>query len=293
MAKKAGGKGAPAAGKKATVMKANMKEVEDKTFGMKNKNKSKKIQKQIAEMKSQARAKAEGTRPQSMSAISAEEKKRKEQEKKKKELEALMRSLGFAQESKKKEVDKTKKLDIYLDPRDMAKAQEEAEKEETMEDWDQAKLEDVIRQKHSHEGKKAQTTIVCKYFLDALEKRRYGWRWKCPNGDTCIYRHALPPGFVLQDKVAVVTNDMDENKIEEIIEEKRKLITNGTPVTPETFAAWKEKRVAKAKQASDEQADRKKDAAQKKEFSRLFGLSGRALFAYQPEAFQDDDGTGE
>lgn len=36
---------------------------------------------------------------------------------------------------------------------------------------------------------------VCKYFLDALEKRLYGWFWVCPNGgDKCQYRHALPPG---------------------------------------------------------------------------------------------------
>ena len=41
---------------------------------------------------------------------------------------------------------------------------------------------------------------VCKYFLEAVEKGLYGWFWSCPNGPKCIYRHALPPGFVLKKK---------------------------------------------------------------------------------------------
>jgi hypothetical protein len=40
---------------------------------------------------------------------------------------------------------------------------------------------------------------VCKYFLDAVEQRKYGWFWVCPNGgDDCPYRHALPPGYQLR-----------------------------------------------------------------------------------------------
>jgi hypothetical protein len=78
-----------------------------------------------------------------------------------------------------------------------------------MDNWDQAKLEDVVSQKHAAEAAKPKTEIVCpllfisailsmqvcKFFLDALEKRLYGWFWVCPNGgDKCQYRHALPPG---------------------------------------------------------------------------------------------------
>lgn len=33
---------------------------------------------------------------------------------------------------------------------------------------------------------------VCKYFLEAVEKKQYGWFWVCPNGGKdCHYRHAL------------------------------------------------------------------------------------------------------
>lgn len=63
-----------------------------------------------------------------------------------------------------------------------------------MEDWDQATLESVVAQKHGAERPSNTTSIICKFFLDAVEKRQYGWFWRCPNGGDCKYRHALPPG---------------------------------------------------------------------------------------------------
>ena len=40
---------------------------------------------------------------------------------------------------------------------------------------------------------------MCKYFLEAAEKGKYGWNWTCQNGgDGCKYKHCLPPGYVLQ-----------------------------------------------------------------------------------------------
>ena len=66
------------------------------------------------------------------------------------------------------------KKDIHTDSRD-------AKPQETNADWDRDKLEEVLRQK---EGKRPQpqTKIVCKYFLDAIEKECYGSFWQCPNG---------------------------------------------------------------------------------------------------------------
>ncbi len=42
-----------------------------------------------------------------------------------------------------------------------------------MEDWDQATLEAAIKQKHANENKP--TEITCKFFLDAVERKLYGW----------------------------------------------------------------------------------------------------------------------
>ena len=44
-----------------------------------------------------------------------------------------------------------------------------------MEDWDQETLEKVVAQKHSTEKPSNATDIICKYFLDAVENRLYGW----------------------------------------------------------------------------------------------------------------------
>jgi hypothetical protein len=55
----------------------------------------------------------------------------------------------------------------------------------------------VVKEKHANEKPSNVTNIVCKFFIDAVEKRQYGWFWKCPNGSDCKYRHALPPGGCL------------------------------------------------------------------------------------------------
>jgi len=61
---------------------------------------------------------------------------------------------------------------------------------------------------------------VCKYFLDAVEKKQYGWFWECPNGGkNCHYRHALPPGYVLKSQMkALLEEEADKLSIEEEIE---------------------------------------------------------------------------
>lgn len=59
---------------------------------------------------------------------------------------------------------------------------------------------------------------VCKYFLDAIENNKYGWFWVCPGGgDNCMYRHALPPGFVLK-KDKKKEEKEEEISLEELIE---------------------------------------------------------------------------
>ncbi len=48
------------------------------------------------------------------------------------------------------------------------------DEEEGMEEWDQDKLEQVVNQKHGAE-KNRPTDIICKFFLEAVEKKQYGW----------------------------------------------------------------------------------------------------------------------
>lgn len=49
---------------------------------------------------------------------------------------------------------------------------------------------------------------------------RYGWFWECPNGESCHYRHALPPGFVLKSQKKAIEDAEKANAItlEEFLE---------------------------------------------------------------------------
>ena len=53
-----------------------------------------------------------------------------------------------------------------------------------MDDWDQDKLDEVVRQKHGTE-KNRPTDIICKFFLDAVEKKTYGWWGRCSLATPC------------------------------------------------------------------------------------------------------------
>lgn len=61
---------------------------------------------------------------------------------------------------------------------------------------------------------------VCKYFLDAVEKKRYGWFWERPKsngGNVCHYRHVLFAGYVLKLK-ALLKKGTEKISVEEGIE---------------------------------------------------------------------------
>ncbi len=67
---------------------------------------------------------------------------------------------------------------------------------------------------------------MCKFFLEAIETKKYGWFWECPNGgDKCIYMHCLPPGFVLKT-TKKEEEEPEEIPIEEQIEEE---VSNSLP----------------------------------------------------------------
>eukprot|EP01054_Gregarina_sp_Poly1_P010233 Gregarina_sp_Poly_1__10232@NODE_710_length_6658_cov_139_932484_g537_i0_p2_GENE_NODE_710_length_6658_cov_139_932484_g537_i0NODE_710_length_6658_cov_139_932484_g537_i0_p2_ORF_typecomplete_len351_score101_29DFRP_C/PF16543_5/1_8e04DFRP_C/PF16543_5/1_5e20DFRP_C/PF16543_5/2e03zfCCCH_2/PF14608_6/0_00793H/PF02829_14/0_063H/PF02829_14/5_2e033H/PF02829_14/7_7e03zfCCCH_4/PF18044_1/1_2zfCCCH/PF00642_24/1_6Cytochrome_P460/PF16694_5/40_NODE_710_length_6658_cov_139_932484_g537_i045655617 len=257
--------------------KKKAKIIEDKTFGLKNKNKSKAVQKYIRSVQQQVT----GGKMKSETQIAQEEHEKKELKKAQQKQAALLAALTKGTENMKKVADDQKNpqqikegqlIDVYVDQRDQ-------KKQENMDDWDQAKLEQVVKTKHG--GQKPTTDIVCKFFLDALEKRLYGWFWQCPNGEMCQYKHCLPPGYVLKKKeVDPVEADEDEEPIEEQIERERAElpISSGTPVTLETFLAWKMRKKEAAEKALEEI---------KREKGRL-DMSGRDLFAFNPSLFVDD-----
>lgn len=175
---------------------------------------------------------------------------------------------------------KQEKKNLYTDTREDEEEEEEKRKKEGgMEDWDEEKLRQVVLSKHGNP--KTTTEKVCKFFIEAVENGKYGWFWICPNGgDKCMYKHSLPPGFVLKTKEQRAAEKalMDKSPLatltlEDFLEsERHKLTGTLTPVTSDTFAKWKKERLDK--KAAEAQAQAMKEA------------TGRALF--EKGDWQDD-----
>ena len=298
-----------------TQEKAKQKIIEDKTFGLKNKNKSAKVNKYIQQVQQQVQqAGPRKANKEAEDRKKALEAKKKAEEEKKAELselfKAVQQKVPFGVDPKTVlcvnfkngaciKGDKCKfshdlnvgrkstKIDLYTDARDGKKEDDDMSK------WDQQKLESVILSKHGNP--RTTTDIVCKYFLEAIETQKYGWFWKCPNGDKeCKYRHALPPGFVLKAKAKKDAEADKENEIslEELIEtERSNLGTALTPVTEESFRQWKTSRLERLKKESDD-ARAKKEAAYRA--GKAMHMSGRELFDFDPSmAGMDQDAEGD
>lgn len=172
---------------------------------------------------------------------------------------------------------KAEKRSLYVDIRD--------DEDETMENWDFEKLAEVVEKKHGEAEKKMPTTdIICKFFLDAVEKSKYGWFWSCPNGPSCIYRHALPPGFVLKkDKKK---DKKEEISLEDLIERERAALgSNLTKVTLESFVLWKKRKI---KEKEDKLAKDEEKKRQDFKAGKQVGISGREMFSFNPELAAGD-----
>mmetsp|Transcript_1211 Transcript_1211/g.2678 ORF Transcript_1211/g.2678 Transcript_1211/m.2678 type:complete len:369 (+) Transcript_1211:37-1143(+) len=171
---------------------------------------------------------------------------------------------------------KAAKINVYEDIRD-----------EGMDNWDQSTLESAVQKKMN----KVQTDIICKFFIEAVETKKYGWFWNCPNGEKCIYRHALPPGYVLKSDAKKMDEAAAENQIpiEEAIECQRKALPTMTPVTLESFLEWKRRKKERQAVAAEQAA---KDAKAKAD-AKPSQMSGRALFTFNPDLFVDDDEAAE
>ncbi|GLC34909.1 hypothetical protein PLESTB_001177000 [Pleodorina starrii] len=277
---------------------AKQKAAEDKTFGLKNKNKSAKVQKFVQNVKQNAtqglanykpvEVKKKDKKPEdevgNIFAVAIKQPKVPEGVDPKSIVCEFFRHNQCAKGSKCKfshdlSVErKGPKISLYTDQRDVGKGDGD-ESKEGMDDWDQATLEAAVKQKHANENKP--TEIICKFFLDAVERKLYGWFWKCPNGEDCKYRHALPTGYVLKSQMKELLEEEARNAkdIAESIEEERAKVVAKTPVTEETFRTWhKAKREAKAAKAAADEDERRRKGI----------LNGREIFMQEGFVAADD-----
>ncbi|KAJ2943566.1 hypothetical protein O0L34_g16675 [Tuta absoluta] len=292
---------------KKTEQKKKEKVIEDKTFGLKNK-KGAKQQKFIQHVEKQV--KSGGIHP----AKPMDDKKKQKEEKMKEQKELAMLFKPVATQKVEKGTDpksvvcaffkqgqctkgdkckfshdltierKAEKRSLYVDMRD--------DENDTMDTWDEEKLKEVVEKKHGEGDKLRPTTdIICKHFLEAVEKSKYGWFWECPSGGKCIYRHALPPGFVLKRDKKKMEEKKNEISLVDLIERERAALgPNQTKITLETFLAWKKKKI-KEKQDNLVKAEEQRRTDYKA--GRAVGLSGREMFSFDPALAADDDEDGD
>uniref|UniRef100_A0A0K0D3A5 Zinc finger CCCH domain-containing protein 15 homolog n=1 Tax=Angiostrongylus cantonensis TaxID=6313 RepID=A0A0K0D3A5_ANGCA len=292
---------------KKAEQKRKEKIIEDKTFGLKNK-KGAQNQKYVQQIQNQIRS----NNARVDQAKAAEAKRKKELD----DLRDLNKLLKPVEQKVQRDVDpksvlcaffkqgmchkgakckfshdlameqKTQKKNLYVDSRDLK------EEDDNVENWDNEKLNDVVNKKHGEANKKLnQTTIVCKYFIQAVEQSKYGWFWECPNGgEKCQYRHCLPEGYVLKKDKKKMEEQDKENQIslEELIEKERAALSsrNLTKITLQSFIAWKKRKLSEKKQKEAEEEKAKKD---KIKAGKALGMSGRDLFTFNADGCVDDE----
>uniref|UniRef100_A0A452G2B3 Zinc finger CCCH domain-containing protein 15 n=1 Tax=Capra hircus TaxID=9925 RepID=A0A452G2B3_CAPHI len=259
--------------------------IEDKTFHLKDK-KGAKQQKFIKAVTHQVKF---GQQNPCHIAQSEAEKKLKKDDKKKElqELNELFKPVVAAQKiskvcaffkqgqcTKGDKCKKSEKRSVYTDAKD-----EELEKD-TMDNWDEKKTEQVNKKHGEMEKKKPKTQIVCKHFIES-------WFGLCPGGgDICMYRHALPPGFVLK-KDKKKEEKEDEISLEDLIGRERSALgPNVTKTTLESFLAWKKrKRQEKMDKLEQDTESRKADF----KAGKALEIGGREVFEFHPELVDNDD----
>ncbi|SCU97312.1 LAMI_0F09604g1_1 [Lachancea mirantina] len=265
--------------KKQQQQASKKKDNVDKTFGMKNKNRSTKVQRYIKQVQSQADPKKE-----EMKRLKLEEKKRKELEEAQrralfnpameqqrvgagvdpKTILCAMFKIGNCNKGARCKFSHDPNVGRRVEKKDLYQDVREEKEQDTMDQWDEEKLRKVILSKHGNP--RTTTDKVCKFFIEAVENGKYGWFWVCPNGgDKCMYKHALPEGFVLKTKEQKrlekeALDSQPKITLEEFLETERGRLNRAklTPITVENFAVWKRDHIAKKVNAEQRENANKK-----------------------------------
>jgi len=147
---------------------------------------------------------------------------------------------------------------------------------DSMTTWNVDKLNEVVNKKMNN---KPTSDKICQYFLKAIEDEKYGYFWECPNGDECIYRHALPPDYVF--KIKEEKKSENTQTLEEIIEERRAGLVSGqgTPVNEKTFKEWKDKKLKEKREREEEAINKRKRDIKEGNVK----LNGREILTQQME----------
>ena len=261
---------------KKAVNKEKEKIIEDKTFGLKNKNKSTAVQKYIKGVAQQVKGVQKGgERAQILTGL-----QQKEEKKKNAADSALLASLFKTVVDLPKGADAKTIICSYY-------KQGLCQKGDKCKFSHDLSIVPIKQEKpdvyHDPRPNVQNNDITCEFFLEAVKSDKHGWFWKCPNGDECIYRHALPEGFEFKKEEVKVEDDDEEKPVfeAELDKDRSNLPTGQKNVTFEEFMAWVEE-------------DKRIRELEKMESRKhLKGISGKEMFESNQALFQDDDDAFE
>mmetsp|Transcript_65259 Transcript_65259/g.155913 ORF Transcript_65259/g.155913 Transcript_65259/m.155913 type:complete len:377 (+) Transcript_65259:154-1284(+) len=280
---------APKAAPSKAEQKAKEKIAVDKTFGLKNKNKSKVVQQYIksvnANLKGETNAKKQ------------EEQKAKEQKQKAIQAQALNNALfNMATDKKGRAFDATAKKKAKEEEENAVAAGKKLS-DETKKKFIEA-IANTIRLTNPKTGirlsemgghpiiqnlKETHADIFRTVSLMPFIKANPKVFWVDDQEST-------NPTIRCQEDVEAEVAP-DERPIEEIIEERRRALPpGGTPVTKDTFEAWKLKREAERLERVEKDRE---ELAKKTGGKGLAAMSGRDLFTYDASLFVDDDDAAD
>eukprot|EP00397_Hematodinium_sp_SG-2012_P049602 GEMP01057267.1.p1 GENE.GEMP01057267.1~~GEMP01057267.1.p1 ORF type:complete len:347 (+),score=104.32 GEMP01057267.1:293-1333(+) len=265
--------------------KAKEKIAVDKTFGLKNKNKSKIVQKYVKSITQNAKDPSKRLREE-------EEYKLKHSKEKAQQQNALLNSLfNMATDKKGKAFDATAKKKVKE-----KNAEEEKAGKNLPDDIKEMFIEGIynaIQMLNPKYGVRVSELGGSPYVNQARENAK----GKLDGVQILGFIKLMNETFWIDDEDSSnplvrcqddidVENKVDERPLEEIIEEQRRnLPPGGTPVTLATFTIWKQKKEAERLAMVEEKRDKQ---AKKTGGKGLEGMSGRDLFLYDQTLFVDD-----
>lgn len=283
--------------------KKSSKEAKDLTFGMKNKNKSKKIQQFESQIQNKnvnqekllnqqyeekRMKKALEEEQKLLSAIHGKVVPKKSEETKICQFfkvglcnkgKNCKYSHDLAQEAQKEEAKQeaqmSDKIDLFTDQRQILFSINK----DNINNWDQKKLEEVIEYNQRDCMQYVTSAKICQHFLQAVENKVYGWMWQCPNGAKCQYKHCLPEGYVFksqQEETKTVAVTDDSLLIDKIDQQRNCLSTKTTPMTKERFDHWLIERRRKLQEKRESKICEENKLLG---YGNIKKLSGRELFA--------------
>jgi hypothetical protein len=286
---------------KKTEKKKQDKVIEDRTFGLKNKNKSIKVQKYIKGVEQTVK----GTSNADQFKVFQDRAEKKKQKEEEAFLNSLYKTVSVVKQKELEEGEESKNVLCQFFKAGLCEKGDECEFSHDLNiDFNQgtfdiytdirnvkknfvtdSEINKIADEKEKKRSKLPQTSIICKYFVDAVQRKIYGLKWECPNGDECHYKHCLPKGFIIRTKEDKIQEEMameDYYNLEEQIDQERERVAmNGTPVNDKTFAEWKKNR--ESFKTNKKETDLKNKKIQ----------TGIQLFRNEQNNFKDDENAEE